>query len=270
MKLVGQLGRVGRNGPALHGADAEREHRNVLLPELRERVVHSPFPALSVGNDQHGSMSSLALVLEDARCRGERSGKVGSGIAEVVGARRVEKEPKRGLIGRERQLEKGAATEHLEPNAVARRGGYRFPGRALGDGETSGRKVGDRHGAGEIEQHEHIAPGVNHVGATASELRPRERHDSESQCRDRERRTQHSVALVGQRRPSGEQRRVAKGAKRLAMRAHAAHGHPRGERHQEQQRQRSRGSEAHVRLTAATAGEWRRARPRREGAPVRV
>ena len=204
--LSGASRAVGRNGAALRGADADREHRDLLArgaPAIAASRSPSPLsPSLTISTARWPRSPSCSNTL---RPRGERRGDVGGGIAEVVGARRVEEEPKRRPIGGERQLEKRAAAEHHEPDPVARRGRHRLPRRAAwpprggcsGDSDRSDVVI-ERERSSSTQ---HVASGARQLALPLAELRPREgEHAREPSAPSRQRPRRRASGASGRAR----------------------------------------------------------------------
>ena len=67
------------------------------------------------------------------------------------------------MIGGKRELEKGAAPEDDETDTVTRRSGQRPEHRTLGNRQSGdpARTIHGVHRAGEVQQHQQVAPGVD-------------------------------------------------------------------------------------------------------------
>jgi hypothetical protein len=120
MKPLGSFGAVRGNRGAATGPYSYGEHRNPQASHPRDRVIEVPLPALAIGDHQDRAPAPLALMFEGLRRSGQGQGEIGRRVAQVVGARGVEKEPECGLIRSERKLEKGTSTKDDQPNSVAR------------------------------------------------------------------------------------------------------------------------------------------------------
>ena len=93
MVRLRRLGAVGGHRPPARGADPDREHGQVLVAQRLDRGLQVPFAALAVARDQHRAAALLTLVLEGTHRGEQRGGNVRRGIAQIVGAGRVEEQP---------------------------------------------------------------------------------------------------------------------------------------------------------------------------------
>ena len=141
-----------------------------------------PSPLSPSDTMQHRAVPTLALVLEHFGGRRERAAQIGGGIAEVVGAGRIEKEAEGGAIGGERQAEERRF--HRTPRARLCRPARRrpspmppaWPRRAVLETDRSRSSSGKDRATPEHRDQSH------HVPAPIAELRPGECENRETQC----------------------------------------------------------------------------------------
>jgi hypothetical protein len=255
VELFRRLGAVGRHRAAARRAHTEREHGNSFIPEPGRRLLQViVLGGLAVAHEQYRPVAPLALVLEDLGDHRERATELGGRIAEIIGARRVEEQLERAVVGRERELQKGASAEDGQAHAVALRGGHRLPRRRLCRREPARRHVGNGHRAGEIEQHQHVAPAARELRLPFPELRARQRQQAERHRGGLKPRAALDGALVGQPGAVREHRRLAELAELRPPAPHTQEHRSRDERHQdEREQQHQRRGEAHGRLRSRVA-----------------
>jgi len=176
-------------------------------------------------------------VLERGGRYREGVGEVGGGIAKVVRGGRVEEAAEGVLIGREGQLEKGAAAEDDEPDPILGCGREHLRLRALGGvqpgqalwfapGEALIRGV---HGTGEVEQDQHVASSMGQQSGPHSQLRSGQRDQAKHHGCDSKADARPLGWGVGQGRRVGQQRLVSEERQRVAAAALSPHRPP-GER----------------------------------------
>ena len=155
-------------------------------------------------------------MLERCRCRQQGSGEVGGGITEIVAGRRFQEPLKGGMIGRERQLQKGAPAEDDQSQTISRsrlhrRQHCRFCGSQPGQWKAVGLSdIGGVHRAGKVESHQNVPPSMRQRGGLAAELGPGKRKQAERHRRNAQAQPQSAPSGSGQSGRVGQQLLVAK------------------------------------------------------------
>jgi hypothetical protein len=170
--LLGGLGAVGRERRSGFGSDTQREYRYSHGTKPLQHRSYVAFHALSVRDQHHSLKAPLAFVLEGRGCCRQGAREIGGWIGEIVSCAGLEEAPERTMVGGQRQLEEGAASEHDQSEAAASRPGQQLHDGFLGGQEPGAWEVTRVHRTGQIEQHQHVAAGLRTRTLTRPELRP--------------------------------------------------------------------------------------------------